>query len=349
MTDGPDASLLGAARDPRARRAARHPADQAVGAELRRRRQHGAAHRAGGRRRAPATPSSRSAPGLGSLTLALLPVVDRVVAVEVDPVLAGALPETVAQHAPALADRLEVVHADALAVHRPARARRPPRSSRTCPTTSRCRSCCASSSCSRRCAPSSSWSSSRSPSGSPRRPARGPTACRASRPPGTPTSRLAGSGVAQRVLAGAQRRLRARRADPARAAGRRPPPATRSSPASTRRSPSAARRCAPRWRPGPGSPAAGRGCPASRPASTPAPAASSSTSRRSRPSPRPGAAASAGRAQVPAVWLGWAHDRRPPRARPGDRARARRRSTSSCSSVRRARTATTRCPRSSTP
>ncbi len=55
-------------------------------------------------------------PGLGSLTLALLPVVDRVVAVEVDPVLAGALPETVARHAPALTDRLEVVLADALTV-----------------------------------------------------------------------------------------------------------------------------------------------------------------------------------------------------------------------------------------
>jgi 16S rRNA (adenine1518-N6/adenine1519-N6)-dimethyltransferase len=55
-------------------------------------------------------------PGLGSLTLALLPVVRRVVAVEVDPVLAGALPGTVAGHAPALAGRLEVLHADALAV-----------------------------------------------------------------------------------------------------------------------------------------------------------------------------------------------------------------------------------------
>jgi 16S rRNA (adenine1518-N6/adenine1519-N6)-dimethyltransferase len=55
-------------------------------------------------------------PGLGSLTLALLPVVDRVVAVEVDPVLAGALPETVALHAPDLTGRLEVVLADAMAV-----------------------------------------------------------------------------------------------------------------------------------------------------------------------------------------------------------------------------------------
>jgi 16S rRNA (adenine1518-N6/adenine1519-N6)-dimethyltransferase len=55
-------------------------------------------------------------PGLGSLTLALLPVVDRVVAVEVDPVLAGALPDTVALHAPALTGRLDVVLADAMAV-----------------------------------------------------------------------------------------------------------------------------------------------------------------------------------------------------------------------------------------
>ncbi|MDO5503076.1 MAG: 16S rRNA (adenine(1518)-N(6)/adenine(1519)-N(6))-dimethyltransferase RsmA [Actinomycetia bacterium] len=55
-------------------------------------------------------------PGLGSLTLALLPQVQRVVAVEVDPVLAGALPETAAEVAPAYVDRLEVVHADALAI-----------------------------------------------------------------------------------------------------------------------------------------------------------------------------------------------------------------------------------------
>ncbi len=55
-------------------------------------------------------------PGLGSLTLALLPVVDRVVAVEVDPVLAAALPATVEAHAPSLGDRLAVVQADALTV-----------------------------------------------------------------------------------------------------------------------------------------------------------------------------------------------------------------------------------------
>lgn len=55
-------------------------------------------------------------PGLGSLTLALLDVVDSVIAVEIDPVLAQHLPETVADRAPELADRLTVVLADALRV-----------------------------------------------------------------------------------------------------------------------------------------------------------------------------------------------------------------------------------------
>jgi 16S rRNA (adenine1518-N6/adenine1519-N6)-dimethyltransferase len=55
-------------------------------------------------------------PGLGSLTLALLGSAGRVVAVEVDPVLAGALPATVASYAPAEADRFEVVEADAMRV-----------------------------------------------------------------------------------------------------------------------------------------------------------------------------------------------------------------------------------------
>jgi 16S rRNA (adenine1518-N6/adenine1519-N6)-dimethyltransferase len=53
-------------------------------------------------------------PGLGSLTLALLPQVGRVVAVEVDPNLAAALPDTVAALAPSYSDRLVVVLADAL-------------------------------------------------------------------------------------------------------------------------------------------------------------------------------------------------------------------------------------------
>ncbi|HET8617003.1 MAG TPA: 16S rRNA (adenine(1518)-N(6)/adenine(1519)-N(6))-dimethyltransferase RsmA [Actinomycetales bacterium] len=56
-------------------------------------------------------------PGLGSLTLALLDTVQRVVAIEIDPVLADALPRTVASRRPDLADRLHVVHADALQVH----------------------------------------------------------------------------------------------------------------------------------------------------------------------------------------------------------------------------------------
>lgn len=55
-------------------------------------------------------------PGLGSLTLALLQEADRVTAVEVDPVLAGALPDTVAAQQPGAQDRLDVVHADALTV-----------------------------------------------------------------------------------------------------------------------------------------------------------------------------------------------------------------------------------------
>ncbi|MGH3387473.1 MAG: 16S rRNA (adenine(1518)-N(6)/adenine(1519)-N(6))-dimethyltransferase RsmA [Actinomadura sp.] len=55
-------------------------------------------------------------PGLGSLTLALLPEARRVVAVEIDGTLAGALPGTVADRAPELTERLEVVHADALRI-----------------------------------------------------------------------------------------------------------------------------------------------------------------------------------------------------------------------------------------
>jgi 16S rRNA (adenine1518-N6/adenine1519-N6)-dimethyltransferase len=53
-------------------------------------------------------------PGLGSLTLGLLDAGARVVAVEIDRVLAGALPSTVAAHQPDAARRLTVVEADAL-------------------------------------------------------------------------------------------------------------------------------------------------------------------------------------------------------------------------------------------
>ena len=55
-------------------------------------------------------------PGFGSLTLPLLAAAGRVVAVEMDPVLAGELPVTVLARAPGLAGRLEVVTADAAQV-----------------------------------------------------------------------------------------------------------------------------------------------------------------------------------------------------------------------------------------
>ncbi len=55
-------------------------------------------------------------PGLGSLTLALLPEVCHVTAVEIDPVLAQALASTVETLQPEFADRLAVVTADALAL-----------------------------------------------------------------------------------------------------------------------------------------------------------------------------------------------------------------------------------------
>ncbi|MDQ6688857.1 MAG: 16S rRNA (adenine(1518)-N(6)/adenine(1519)-N(6))-dimethyltransferase RsmA [Actinomycetota bacterium] len=57
-------------------------------------------------------------PGLGSLTLGLLEVAAAVVAVEVDPVLAAALPATVAEYAPDYSERFVVVAADALRINR---------------------------------------------------------------------------------------------------------------------------------------------------------------------------------------------------------------------------------------
>ncbi len=55
-------------------------------------------------------------PGLGSLTLALLPHARRVVAVEIDPILAQQLPVTVAERLPHFADRLDVVLGDAMRI-----------------------------------------------------------------------------------------------------------------------------------------------------------------------------------------------------------------------------------------
>lgn len=55
-------------------------------------------------------------PGLGSLTLGLLDAAQRVVAVEIDPVLAAKLPETVAAFRPQLAGNLDVILSDAMRV-----------------------------------------------------------------------------------------------------------------------------------------------------------------------------------------------------------------------------------------
>jgi 16S rRNA (adenine1518-N6/adenine1519-N6)-dimethyltransferase len=62
-------------------------------------------------------------PGLGSLTLALLESIGstpaRLVAVEIDPLLAGQLPQTIAERAPDLEERTVVLTADALTVGQP--------------------------------------------------------------------------------------------------------------------------------------------------------------------------------------------------------------------------------------
>jgi 16S rRNA (adenine1518-N6/adenine1519-N6)-dimethyltransferase len=55
-------------------------------------------------------------PGLGSLTLALLPVVRHVVAVEIDARLAALLPTTVKDRAPESAEKLTVIHRDAMVI-----------------------------------------------------------------------------------------------------------------------------------------------------------------------------------------------------------------------------------------
>ncbi|MFC4608944.1 16S rRNA (adenine(1518)-N(6)/adenine(1519)-N(6))-dimethyltransferase RsmA [Streptomyces maoxianensis] len=55
-------------------------------------------------------------PGLGSLTLALLEAADQVVAVEIDDVLAGALPSTILARMPERVTRFSLVHSDAMQV-----------------------------------------------------------------------------------------------------------------------------------------------------------------------------------------------------------------------------------------
>ena len=55
-------------------------------------------------------------PGLGSLTLGLLEAAQRVVAVEIDPLLAQRLPATIAEYAPQHVDAFEVVLGDAMRI-----------------------------------------------------------------------------------------------------------------------------------------------------------------------------------------------------------------------------------------
>jgi 16S rRNA (adenine1518-N6/adenine1519-N6)-dimethyltransferase len=55
-------------------------------------------------------------PGLGSLTLGLLQTAHRVIAIEIDGLLAAQLPQTVAARLPERAAALTVIHADALRV-----------------------------------------------------------------------------------------------------------------------------------------------------------------------------------------------------------------------------------------
>jgi 16S rRNA (adenine1518-N6/adenine1519-N6)-dimethyltransferase len=55
-------------------------------------------------------------PGLGSLTLGLLESVERVLAVEIDELLADALPATVAQRMPARVGALTVITGDAMRI-----------------------------------------------------------------------------------------------------------------------------------------------------------------------------------------------------------------------------------------
>src|SRR3982750_964109 len=55
-------------------------------------------------------------PGLGSLTLGLLDAAAAVVAIEIDPVLANKLPETVAKWRPEAAENFKLILADAMKV-----------------------------------------------------------------------------------------------------------------------------------------------------------------------------------------------------------------------------------------
>ena len=196
-------------------------------------------------------------PGLGSLTLALLAAAGAVIAVEIDPVLAAALPRTVADRAPDLAGRLDRGHRRRGRASRSFPGRPADRAGRQ-PALQRRRAGAAAPAGDAAVAARAvwSWCRPRSPTGW--RAARQPDLRRAVGQGGLVRRRPAGGlGAAGGVLAGAQRRLRSGRVHPPRAAGR-GEPEPRSSPWSTPRSPSGARRCGPRWPAGPGSPGRGR-------------------------------------------------------------------------------------------
>ncbi|HUW77938.1 MAG TPA: 16S rRNA (adenine(1518)-N(6)/adenine(1519)-N(6))-dimethyltransferase RsmA [Candidatus Nanopelagicaceae bacterium] len=55
-------------------------------------------------------------PGLGSLTIVLLQAAGEVVAIEIDPVLAGALSQTITERLPEQAEHLTVINADAMQI-----------------------------------------------------------------------------------------------------------------------------------------------------------------------------------------------------------------------------------------
>ena len=223
----------------------RPAADQAARAELRDRRQH----RAPDRPRVRASPATTSCvevgPGLGSLTLALLDVADRVVAIEVDAVLAAALPAHDRGVRPRPGRPVRGGPRRRAAGHRaprPAadRAGRQPALQRLGAGAAAPAGAAALA----RARPGDGAVRGRRPAG---RAARAPrrTASRRSRPPGTPTYAAPARSAA---TSSGRRRTSTPAWSPGPAATRRsrPPPGSRSSRSSTPRSPSAARRCAAR-------------------------------------------------------------------------------------------------------
>ncbi len=194
-------------------------------------------------------------PGLGSLTLALLEAADRVTAVEIDDVLAAALPATIAARMPERADRFALVHSDAMHVTElpgPAAdraGRQPPLQRRRPGPAAHARDLPE-----HRTHPRHGAVGGRRPARR-RRPAPRCTACPRSRPTGTPRSSGPGAIGRNVFWPAPERRQRSGLPGPAdRAAQDDGLHGARSSPSSTPPSPSAARRCGPRSPAGPGPP-----------------------------------------------------------------------------------------------